>query len=501
MDSSEKEGGCTRPAKQMEAFCDAINTCNLRDMGYLGQDFTWSRRLGSRGWVRERLDRALVSTNWAARFPKMHLHHKPNSSSDHCILILKDIQQKRKGGCRKKMFRFEEMWLKDEACVGVIEEAWDRGLHMGPIAPLSSCLEECRRSLSAWNNNSFGHVGKKLAMLQARLEGWEGMGGASVTLKEIECTRTEINTLLDSEEIMWRQRSRISWLKHGDKNTSFFHTKASSRYNRNTIQGVMDNSGIWQSEDEGIENSFVDYFGSLFTTSNPMVSEELIQAIQGKVTEPMNALLTRDFQATKVDSALKHMYPTSAPGPNGMPPIFYQKFWSKVRPVVVKSVLDFLNLGIIPLHFKETHIVLIPKVKEPQRVTDFRPISLCNVVYKLASKSIANRLKQILPKLVCENQSAFVAERLITDNVLVASEIMYHISQRRKGKVGEMALKLDMSKAYDRVEWGCLERIMLKMGFAEKWVALVMKCICSVSYAIKINGIPRGHIIPSRGLR
>ena len=135
-----------------------------------------------------------------------------------------------------------------------------------------------------------------------------------------------------------------------------------------------------------------------------------------------------------------------------MPPIFYQKFRPKVHPVVVKTVLDFLNLGIIPLHFNETHIVLILKVKEPKRVTYFCPISLCNVVYKIASKSIANRLKQVLPQLVCENQSAFVAERLITDNVLVASETMYHISQKRKGLVGEMALKLDMSKAYDRVE-------------------------------------------------
>ena len=77
-----------------------------------------------------------------------------------------------------------------------------------------------------------------------------------------------------------------------------------------------------------------------------------------------------------------------------------------------------------------------------------------------------------------------MAERLITDNVLVASETMYHISQKRKGKVGEMALKLDMSKAYDRVEWGCLDRIMQKMGFSEKWVALVMQCLSTVTYAI-----------------
>ena len=94
-----------------------------------------------------------------------------------------------------------------------------------------------------------------------------------------------------------------------------------------------------------------------------------------------------------------------------------------------------------------------------------------------------------------------MAERLITDNVLVVAKTMFHISQKRKGLVGEMALKLDMSKAYDRVEWTCLIRIMQKMGFAEKWVALVMQCLSTVTYAIKINGVPRGHIIPSRGLR
>ena len=110
-------------------------------------------------------------------------------------------------------------------------------------------------------------------------------------------------------------------------------------------------------------------------------------------------------------------------------------------------------MGITPLHFNETHVVLIPKIKEPKRVTDFCLISLCNVAYKIASKTIANRLKQVLPQLVCENQSAFVAERLITNNVLVAFETMFHISQKRKGLVGEMALKLDMSKAYDKVEW------------------------------------------------
>ena len=134
-------------------------------------------------------------------------------------------------------------------------------------------------------------------------------------------------------------------------------------------------------------------------------------------------------------------------------------------------------------------------------MTDFRSISLCNVVYKIASKAIANRLKKILPIIIIDTQSAFVNGRLITDNVIVAFEAMHHISQKKGGRMEEMALKLDMSKAYDRVEWECLDKIMENLGFDGKWRRLIMKCVTTVNYAIRINGSPRGHIIPTRGIR
>ena len=223
----------------------------------------------------------------------------------------------------------------------------ERGLFRGEskdsIFPLFSCLTECRASLPSWNEISFGHVGKKLAALQARLEVIECNRGSAVTMEEIEYTRREINKLLEAEEVMWRQRSRISWLKHGDKNTSFFHTKASSRFQRNTIQGVMDEAGCWQSEEDGIGKTLEDYYVNLFSTSHPEISEELIHSIHQKVLDPMNILLSQDFWASEVESALKQMYATSAPGPNGIPPIFYQKFWPTVSPIVTKIVVDFLN--------------------------------------------------------------------------------------------------------------------------------------------------------------
>ena len=127
------------------------------------------------------------------------------------------------------------------------------------------------------------------------------------------------------------------------------------------------------------------------------------------------------------------MYPLKAPGPDGMPILFFQHFWSFSSIVVTKTVLDFLNFGISPSHFNDTHISLVPKIKEPKKITDYRPISLCNVVYKIASKAIANRLRRFLPSIISDTQSAFVHGRLITDNVLVAFEIMHHNRQKKRG--------------------------------------------------------------------
>ena len=121
--------------------------------------------------------------------------------------------------------------------------------------------------------------------------------------------------------------------------------------------------------------------------------------------------------------------------------------------------------------------------------------------YKLIVKVLSNWLKKVLPHIISENQSAFVQRRLITNNVLVAFEALQTMDVRMKGKKGYMALKLDMSKAYDRVEWDFLKTILLKIGFARRWVELLMVCVRTVTYFILINGQPHGRIVPSRGIR
>ena len=131
----------------------------------------------------------------------------------------------------------------------------------------------------------------------------------------------------------------------------------------------------------------------------------------------------------------------------------------------------------MPNCLNDTYISLIPKVKFPQKRTEFRPISLCNVIYKLVSKVLANRLKRVLPEAISDAQSTIVPGRQIINNVLMAFEIMHCINQRRKGKKGLMAIKLGMIKAYDRVEWAYLEAMMHKLGFQDRWISLMMMCV------------------------
>lgn len=144
---------------------------------------------------------------------------------------------------------------------------------------------------------------------------------------------------------------------------------------------------------------------------------------------------------------------------------------------------------------------LIPKIYEPKNMTQLCPISLCNVIYKIGAKVLANRLKQILSTLISESQSAFTPGCMISDNSIVAFELLHFMHKKTTGRKGYLSLKLDMSKAYDRVEWLFLEALMLGMGFDGRWVNLIMTCLTTVSYSFILNGNLVGQVLPQRGLR
>lgn len=248
------------------------------------------------------------------------------------------------------------------------------------------------------------------------------------------------------------------------------------------------------------------YFEQLFATSSPSEFEEAVQGLRVVVTEHMNAALDTEPTAAEIREALFQMHPTKAPGPDGMHALFFQTFWDVIGDDIVMYVklwwrgnvnVDTVNLDTV----NKTIIALIPKCKDPQVLSELRPISCCNVIYKIVSKVLANKLKPFLGDIISNNQSAFIPQQLITDNALIAFETFHAMKRRGSGRNSSFALKLDMSKAYDRVEWSFLERVMIKMGFSDNWIRRILSCISSVSFAVKVNGCLFGDIILSRGLR
>ncbi|KAK7823975.1 hypothetical protein CFP56_034967 [Quercus suber] len=198
---------------------------------------------------------------------KDRVHHMAASTLDHYVLVLKNACTRQRSFRRKKLFKFESMWLRDERCKDVVKEVWERGQVINSEHPFTQCLEECRSSLSSWNKSTFGHVGRRIAVLQTKLQWMEERNSGDVNMDEMHEVKSKLNRMQLVEEDMWHQRSRNCWLKAGDRDTSFFHTKASNRHQYNSISKIRGLNEVWLEDEETIGSTFVEYFKQLFTSS------------------------------------------------------------------------------------------------------------------------------------------------------------------------------------------------------------------------------------------
>jgi len=255
---------------------------------------------------------------------------------------------------------------------------------------------------------------------------------------------------------------------------------------------------VSRSSTEDIGKAFTAYFHSLFSSKGPRDMEYCLESVSRKVTPVMNSNLLKEFTTYEIVTALGQMQPLKAPGPDGFGACFFQKHWSIIGDQVQTAILNFLNNGTFDPSINFIYLALIPKSDQANSVCDYRLISLCNVLYKLIAKVLANRLKHVLPSVISQQQSALLPGRLITNNVSVAYEALHTMDTRLKGKKGFMAIKLNMSKAYDRVEWPFLEEMMQRLGFDERWISLLMTCVRFPSFSALVNGQPKGRIFPLR---
>jgi hypothetical protein len=211
--------------------------------------------------------------------------------------------------------------------------------------------------------------------------------------------------------------------------------------------------------------------------------------------------LCKDFSPDEIGDALFQIGPLKAPRPDGFPGRFFQRDWALPKEDIVPAVQKNFETGNMPEGVNDTCIVLIPKIADPESMKDFRPISLCNVIYKTVSKCIVNRLRPLLQDIISSNQSAFIPGRMITDNALLAFECLHAINTSKDGRSEFCAYKLDLSKAYDRVDWRFLNKVLRKLGFQSEWVDHAMTCVSTVQYKVRFNGVLSSPFTPSRRLR
>jgi hypothetical protein len=298
----------------------------------------------------------------------------------------------------------------------------------------------------------------------------------------------------------WSQRSRALWLAHGDRNTKFFHQKASQRRRKNKIETIKDQLDITHTDKEEIENVFLTHFQDLFTSQDTNNVMETTQTVHNKINLTMYDHFSQDFTKEEVHQAIRDMKSLAVPGPDGLPTKFYHTYWEIIETDFTNEILNILNHGGDPRPLNDTHICLIPKNDNPSYPCDYRPISLCNVTLKTITKTIANRLKTYLPEIISQTQSAFVPGRLISDNTIIANEVFHYLSQTTSKK-GYVGIKTDMAKAYDRIEWSFLQATLTSMNFPPRLICTIMRCVTTISFAILINGNPFKTFHPKRGLR
>ncbi|XP_074354363.1 uncharacterized protein LOC141693242 [Apium graveolens] len=315
MHSHEKQGGRPQPRLLMEGFKETIAGCHLKDMGYMGNEFTWERFRGTSAWIQERLDRGFSNQEWRNIFPRATIKVLEVSTSDHMPLFLEPNRLVYVPKVKK--FRFENAWIREEQCLKVVQESWNQTEGKSIVDK----VEYCCLKLEEWGGGRMQEVRKQIQECRRIMRQFRSRRDSSGVRKYDEA-RWEFLKLLEQQEVYWKQRSKQFWLREGDKNTKFFHKYATGRRKNNQIKKLKDKNGVWTDSKEGIQQVVTEYFMELFTTAS--MGDSLTDREEvNQVTIEQNQKLRMPITDVEVKNAVFGMHPDKSPGHNGLNPGFF----------------------------------------------------------------------------------------------------------------------------------------------------------------------------------
>ena len=316
--NDEKWGGIRREEKSFHDFRDFINGNYLLDIGFIGHPWTWCNNWEEEGEVKQRLDRGLCTYPWFQVFDKVNCRHIDSYASDHSILMFDTMMSSSR---RKHRFFFDKRWLKREDIGEVIRIAWEQQVEGSRMYQVATKIKNCRVALLKWKNNFQANSRDKIELIKKQLCDLKEVRGNSRNIS-MAALKKELSKAYKEEEKHWQQKSRIQWLKEGDKNTKFFHASVQGKRRRNSLHKLQKEDGTWTESEEELSTEIAGYYRILLDSNEGGDLNEVLHGIPHTITDELNRNLLKPVLEEEIKSVIFSMNPEKAPGIDGMSPLF-----------------------------------------------------------------------------------------------------------------------------------------------------------------------------------
>nr|TKS17481.1 hypothetical protein D5086_0000013050 [Populus alba] len=470
LSSADKHNGEAVSLYEITDFRACCSDLGLHDVNFTGCHFSWTN-----GSVWSKLDRVMINPTWSSLHHSTHVHFSPPGAfTDHspAAVRLGPLEQGR------RCFKFFDMWASHADFTSLVSSHWPSHVYGTPMYILCRRLKLLKVHLKELNRLHFSHISERVARLESDLEQHQYALHQDMDNQLLHAhdslLRSKLSTLKFAEKQFFSQKTKCTFLQHSDRGSN------------NSLQQVGD--------------EFVAYYQQLLGTSNATtpIDSAVISCGPCLPSSSFDFLLA-PVTHEDIRKAVFSISNDKAPGPDGYSSFFYKQAWSVVGGDFCSAVQDFFHSGNLLKQVNHSIISLVPKAVNTSSPSDFRPISCCNVIYKVIAKILAGRLAHVLKEIVSPMQNAFLGGRFMSDNINLVQELLRQYGRKRSSP--RCLLKVDFKKAFDSVQWGFVENLLCHLGFPTKFVGLVMQCVSTASFSVAVNGDIHGFFLGKRGVR
>ncbi|XP_075108822.1 uncharacterized protein LOC142180675 [Nicotiana tabacum] len=444
-DEEEKFGGLPISLNEVDDFSHCINTCNLTDLGFKGSIYTWWNGRSEEDCIFKWLDRCLGNIEFQQTFPGVEVSHLSKIESDHCPMLLKCDTESL---TIMKSFKFLNFWVQHASFKDLVKENWKADFAANHFVTFNHKLKKLKKALSTWSKATYGGIFQKIASLEEVVLVHERkfeLSPTQMNRQRLHKVQAEMIKYLALEEQFWRQKAGMAWFKDGDRNTRFFHAQVNGRRKRLKLTRIQDSLGNWVEEDDQIAAEAVKFYHEQFREDTIPTNFHIIDHIPSMVTMEQNEKLNNNPTREEIKHVVFGLNGDSTGGIDGFTGLFYQSCWEIIGEDIVQ-----MNGGYI---------------------------TRLNI-----------------------EQAGFVKDRSIVENVLLTQDIVTDMRLRTKAGPN-VVIKLDMMKAYDRLSWLFITKVLRKTGFSERFIGLVFDFVGNNWYSVLINGQPHSFFKSSRGVK